>query len=153
MAESHLVSGLKNLRAEKLGRLQQIKAEIERLEAEAASVEAVVGHVDGVLKDVAPELDLETVKPVRARRPTQVNGHDGSGHALPVTQHILRIMRLEKQPMAIDEIVECLAVQRPGSDRKKLSSSAYQFLGVKVKDGLLLRHDLQDGRKAFSINR
>jgi hypothetical protein len=38
MAEPNLVSGLKNLRAEKLGVLQKIKQQIESLEVHAARV-------------------------------------------------------------------------------------------------------------------
>lgn len=85
-------------------------------------------HIDGVLKEVVPELDLESIKPVRSRRSKEANGHDGSEHSLPLTLHALRIMREEGVPMTVDEIVECLASRGreptgSGSRRRLISSS------------------------------
>lgn len=153
MAESHLISGLKNLRSEKLGVLQDIKEQIARLEAHAASVEGVISHIDGVLKDVAPDLDLETVKPVRARKSAKDElRDDGSTNRKPVTQHVLSILR-EGGPATITEILVKLADARPGHDPKKLRSSASVFLAQKQKDGLIKVDGERDGRQIYAINR
>jgi hypothetical protein len=153
MAESHLVSGLKNLRSEKLGVLQDIKEQIARLEAHAATVEGVITHIDGVLKDVAPDLDLDAVKPVRSRKSAKDDlRHDGSTHRKPVTQHVLAILR-EGGPATISEILVKLADARPGHDPKKLRGSASVYLAAKLKDGLVKVDGKKDGNQIYAINR
>jgi hypothetical protein len=153
MAETHLVSGLKNLRAEKLGILQEIKQQIESLEAHAARVEAVIAHIDGVMQDVAPEVDLAAVKPTRSRRDQKEKRlTDGSSHRLPMTQHVLRVLR-EEGPKTASEIVARLSNLRPGHDPDKLKKSTSVFLSQKVKAGLLMLDGIQDGLQVYAIKR
>lgn len=167
MAESHLVSGLKTLRAERLGDLERINEEIRRLEAEAERLEGLVGSIDNVLKDQAPDLDLSTIKPVRSRRtssegPRSQGATSGTGRPRgpkgderfgPVTKHILRVMREETFPLTAAQILDIVARQRGETDVTKLRYSVNNFLSTRLKEGVLSRHELNDGSVAYSINR
>lgn len=153
MAESHLVSGLKNLRSEKLGTLNDIKEQIARLEAHAAQVEGVIEHIDGVLKDVAPDLDLDTVKPYRPRQTKEEKlRHDGSTHKLPVTQHVLKMLR-EEGPATAREILAKLSSKRTGHDPETLKKNISVFLSQKLKQELLKHDGERDGLQVYAINR
>ncbi len=155
MADSHLVSGLRNLRAEKLGKLQQLKKEIDRLVSEATEVEGMIEHVDAVLKDVAPDTDLEAIKPVRARQPEARGGVPRlhSDGRLPVTQQVLRVLREESIPMTADEVIACVARHHRDKDERKLANNVRVFLSLKTREGLLVANDTADGRKRYAINR
>ena len=74
MGETHLISGLKGLRAERLEELQRIRREIQYLSAKAAGIEDLIGHVDGVLTHVAPDLPLDYVAPMRTKPMFEVVG-------------------------------------------------------------------------------
>ena len=173
MAESHLVSGLKSLRAEKMGALERVQEEILKLEAEAERIEALIGNIDGVLKDQAPDLDLSAVKPTRARpksdagqrgaarraapartraRGTRSGGEADDKHG-PVTKHILKVMRAESFPMTAEQIATIVGQQRGATNLKKLRFSVNNFIYTRLREGLLVKHDLRDGTVAYTINR
>lgn len=181
MGETHLVSGLKALRAEKLDDLERIREDIALLEKKAVEIEGVLVHVDGVLAHVAPDLALQAVVPVRHRTaPSKANGRDhqpaaprrrhtrpaddkdtvdrnrrgdGLSHELPVTQHVLRLLRTEGIPMTVDEVVEVLAMQRHGAKREKLTGSVRNFLSTKTREGLLSAEAGADGLKRYAVRR
>jgi hypothetical protein len=160
MAESHLTSGLKALRAERTGELARIREEIARLEAEEARVEALVVHINAVLTHVEPNIDIDSIKPRQRRHdaagvaPKRGGPRDGGGeHTLPVTQHVLRILREEGKPMTVEEVVESLMVQRDGADRKKLLYSVRNHLSTKVREGLLTAEVGPDGLKRYAVAR
>lgn len=182
MGETHLISGLKALRAEKLDDLERIREDIVLLEKKAVEIEGVLVHVDGVLAHVAPDLALQAVVPVRPRQvPVKANGRDhqpsasrrrrtrpvdddgekadlnrrgdGLSHELPVTQHVLRLLRTEGIPMTVEEVVEVLALQRHGANRDKLTGSVRNFLSTKTKEGLLTAEAGADGLKRYAVRR
>ena len=156
MADTFLISGLKKLRAEKLGDLDGVKERMRVLEAEAAQIETVLGHIDGVLKEVAPEEKLENIKPVRTNRsrghaPTgRTSRRDGIG-GVPVPTHVLQVMRREGLSMTAVEIVDRVMALRPSEKRPRIDRAVRSYLRVKVEDGLLDRQDGEDGTARFSI--
>lgn len=157
MAESHLVSGLKNLRAEKLGDLQGVREKMDELEAEAVRIETVLGHIDGVLKEVAPDENLDEIKPVRTNRsrgqaPTgrATSRRDGVG-GIPVPRQVLQVMRQENIPMTMSQITDCVMVLRPDEQRARIDKCVRSFVRQKVDEGLLNRIETADGESCFSI--
>lgn len=90
------MSGLKKLRSEKLGELERIAEAIAGFEGSTSKIEALVGHIDGVLADIVPGLDLTSIKPVRSRHIAGKSRKSESGHAgagcVPVTKSVLRLL-------------------------------------------------------------
>ena len=158
MGDTYLVSGLRKLRAEKLGDLQGVRDKIDELEAEAAHIEAVLGHIDGVMKEVAPGENLEAIKPVRTNRS---RGHaptgrptgsrrDGIG-GIPVPRHVLQVMRQESVPMTIPQITDCVMALRPGESRARIDKSVRSYVKLKVDEELLSRIEFADGEARYAI--
>jgi hypothetical protein len=149
MTDSHFLSRLKELWAEKSGELEKAREEVARLEG-------LVVHYSAVLKDQAPDFNTAELKPVRRRKASNSDGggrsRDSSDRA-PVTQDILIILRDEDMPMTADEIAQTLSRVRNDPDVKKLKGSVHTFMHVKVKEGLIAKHERTDGVAAYTINR
>jgi hypothetical protein len=157
MGDTYLVSGLKKLRAERMGDLQGVRERMADLEAEALRIEAVLGHVDGVLREVAPAENLEAIQPVRTnrsrgqaqtgRKPSRRDGINGS----PVPRDVLTVMRQENTPLTASQITDCVMVLRPDEDRNRVDKSVRSCLAAKTAEGLIGRVDYPDGEIRFSI--
>jgi len=157
MGDTYLVSGLRRLRAEKLGDLQGVGERMAELEAEAARIEDVLAHIDGVLKEVAPGEVIEAIKPVRTNksrgqaptgRPTA--RRDGIG-GIPVPRQVLQVMRQENIPLTISQITDCVMALRPGEQRARIDKCVRSCVTQKVAEGLLSRTDSEDDKALFSI--
>ncbi len=95
MAESHVVSGLVAKRSELTGLVNHYQAEIRRIAADLA-------HVDAAIKLFDPDYDLRTVKPtaVRVLNPWFEHGDVG--------RWALDALRLASVPLSTREIAENL---------------------------------------------
>lgn len=134
MAESHFVSALRQRRADCLGELNEVRKTLAEMEAREAALVEKLGHVDALIRDEAPELLLETIKPRKPRGPHPRSG--GTGRT-PLSQAVLRTLRTRKAPMSAREVKEELQVVFPDQDELKLLHNVSTFLSVKKKAGLL----------------
>jgi hypothetical protein len=157
MAESHMVSGLKTTRAEKLGELAQLRERMDLLEADAMRVEKFLTHIDAVLKEVAPGIELETIKPVRVRSKPNAGkfstnrGKYPSGAGPQVPTHVMRVMREAETPMTTTEIIDAVMELREGDDRTRVSHCVHSCLTQKTRDGLFIRTVDNDNIARYSI--
>ncbi len=138
MAESHLISQLKQVRADCLGELEDVRRAIADLERQEATVLQNLQHVDGVLRFKAPDLALDGIRPRRRRDARTDNDDDGSDtKRQPMTHAVLRTLRIGKRPMSAREVMEALRTEYSDGDEGKLLRSISTFLSVKKKEGLL----------------
>lgn len=137
MAEGHFISGLKQRRAEHLGRLQQLRDEIANLEAEERELLDTLGHVDALLRIEAPDLRLDLIKPRKPRDPKRVATSKGRG-GVPITKAVLRLLRIEGSGMTVEEIAERLSSDYPELERKKLVQNIRIFLSARKGSGTLV---------------
>ncbi len=146
---AHLISGLKQLRGEALNRIAEIDKQLEALELERETTAANLKHVDGVLLQQDPDIKLEAIK---ARRPKgSLVSKRGDGRRLPVTQAILKLLRVRNLPMSVDEVVESLERDYPTTDKKKLKQNARMFLSSKKTKGVLQAVENGKGVLAYSF--
>jgi hypothetical protein len=98
MAETHVVSGLVNKRAELTGQIQHYIQLIQRLEADKA-------HIDATIKLFAPDFNLNAIRAKQYRQRSSVFKY---GDALV---QVLDVMREADRPIASQEIAEILAAK------------------------------------------
>ena len=141
MADTHLLSALKQRRADCLGDIRSVQADMAALEAREAALMSFLGHVDALLRAEAPDLDLETIRPRKRRDPhrrAQVGTPDGEKR-LPVTKAVLRLLRTEPVPMTVDEVVKKLrSTDYAEMDDQKLTQNVRMFLSAKKSAGVLV---------------
>ncbi len=137
MAEDYrqLVAQLTRLRGETLSRIDDLDKQIAALEQERESITAELAYVDGILRARAPELKLETVKPRRPKGSCVVKRADG--RRVPVTQAILKLLRVRNVPMSVDDVVEVLSLDYPALDAEKLKQNVRSFLSTRRSKGVL----------------
>lgn len=149
MAETHLVSGLKQRRAERLGELEEVRARLSELEAQEQKLLEMLAHVDALLVVEAPDLELARIKP-RKPRTSRVPGTGRSEQGakrIPITKAILRLMRTEQLPMSVDEVVVCLRRDYGDVEERKLVQNVRAFLSTKKTSGVLTASE--DGAKTL----
>jgi hypothetical protein len=135
VAESHLTSQLKQLRAECLGELEEVRRAIADLERQEATILERLQHVDGVLRFKAPDFALDSIRPRRRRDAAVSDDNNGSDRKRgSLTKAVLRTLRLGKRPR---EVMEALRDEFADGDDGKLLRSVSTTLSVKKKDGLL----------------
>ena len=153
MAETHFLGALKQRRADYLGDLQAIWAEIAALEVREDEAVSLLGHVDALLRVEAPDLDLEGVRPRKRRGPhprAQVGTSDGE-RRVPVTKAVLRLLRTERVGMTVGEVVDRLrASDYPDMDDGKLTRNVRLFLSAKKSAGVLTSNDERPLRYAVA---
>ena len=140
MADTHLLSALKQRRADCLGDIRSVQAAMAALEAREAALMSFLGHVDALLRAEAPDLDLETIRPRKRRDPhrrAQVGTPDEKRP--PVTKAILRLLREERAPMTVEEVVTKLrSSDYAEMDDHKLTQNVRMFLSAKKSAGVLV---------------
>ena len=149
MAEEHLISGLKRLRGETLCRVADIDKQIETLEREREAALAALKHVDGVLLLQEPGIKLEAIKARRPKGSCVTTRADG--RRVPVTQAILKLLRIRDVPMSVDDIVTSLQPDYPSKDGEKLKQNVRMFLSSKKKAGILQAGPNDKGVLAYSF--
>ena len=133
MAESHLVSGLTQLRADCLGELEDVRRTIAEAERQEMVILERLRHVDGVLRFKAPELALASIRSHRRRA-----GASTPGTKQPsLAKAVLRTLRMRKQPMSAREVLDALRRDYPDRDEGTLLRTISTFLSSKKKEGLL----------------
>ena len=142
MAESHFVSALRQRRADCLGELNEVRKTLAELEAREAALFEKMGHVDALIRDEAPELLLEIIKP---RKPRGPHPRSGGGGRTPLSQAVLRTLRTRKTPMSAREVKDELQAAFPDQDEPKLLRNVSTFLSIKKKAGLLEAAATDDG--------
>ena len=133
MAESHLVSGLTQLRADCLGELEDVRCAIAEAERQEMAILERLRHVDGVLRFKAPELALASIRPHKRRA-----GASTTGMKQPsLAKAVLRTLRMRKQPMSAREVLDALRRDYPDCDEGALLRTISTFLSSKKKERLL----------------
>ena len=143
MAESHFVSAMKQRRADYLGDLQRLQVEMATLEGRETDLISLLGSVDALLPVEAPEFDLDDVRPRKRRDPhprAQAGSPDGEKR-LPVTKAILRVLRTEKVPMTVEDVVDRLRTDYADIGERKLAQNIRTFLSSKKAAGILASND------------
>ena len=135
MADEHLISGLKQLRGETLCRVADIDKQLEALELEREIALAALEHVDGVLLLKEPGIKLEAIKARRPKGSCVTTRADG--RRVPVTQAILKLLRVRDVSMSVDDIVTSLRPDYPSKDGEKLRQNVRMFLSSKKRMGIL----------------
>ena len=133
MAETHLVSGLTQLRADCLGELENVRRAIAEMEQQEVAILERLRHVDGVLGFKAPELVLANIRPRRRRAGASAPG----GKQPSLAKAVLRTLRTRKQPMSAREVLATLRDDYPDRDEGALLRTISTFLSIKKKEGLL----------------
>ncbi len=154
MAETHLVSGLKQRRAERLGELEDVRTKLAELETEEREILAMLAHVDALLAVEAPGLELARIRPRKPRGPLPGKGGGrgaGNSKRIPVTQAVLRVMRTEQVPMSVDEVVVCLRREYGDVEERKLLQSVRGFLSTKKASGILTASEDGIGPLRYAI--
>ena len=154
MAETHLVSGLKQRRAERLGELEDIRARLAELEGKEQELLAMLAHVDALLTVEAPDLELARIRPrkPRAARASSGGGHGvGNSKRIPITQAVLRVMRTEQVPMSVDEVVVCLRRDYSDVEERKLIQNVRAFLSTRKASGVLTASEDGIGLLRYAI--
>lgn len=104
-----MVTGLVKKRAEITGEIERVH---ERLRQLAADLE----HIDGTLRIVAPDMQVEAIRPKLFKPP-----EDWSKRG-QMSRMVLSIIRTAKEPLTTREIATELLIQRGmGTDRKLLA--------------------------------
>lgn len=149
MRDTHLLSGLKQLRGESLGRLADIDKQLEVLEAQRETEMEALRDIDKVLRRQAPEFALETIK---ARRPkgSRISTRK-DGRRVPVTRAITNLLHLRNVAMSVDDVVECLAGDYPSMDIEKLKQNVRMCLSTKRTKGVLQAATNDKGLLAYSF--
>lgn len=140
MAESHFLSGLKQRRAERLGGLETIRAEIAALEAREVETVEQLSHLDALLKSEDPSIKLDAIRPRKARGSSPRFGAVRPGDdakRLPVTKAVLRLLRTEGIAMTVDQVVARLEPDYADLERKKLVQNVRMFMSAKKSAGVL----------------
>ena len=142
MADSHFVSALRQRWADRLGELEQARLAIAGLEAEEAAIAEKLTHLEAMIRDEAPELLLETIKP---RKPRAPKPDDAGGTRMPLSKAILRTLRLKKKAMSAREVRDALREDYADQGDVKLLRNVSTILSVKKTAGLLSALQTDDG--------
>ncbi len=149
MADNHLISGLKQLRGETLGRIADLDKQLEAIEREREAAVAALDHIDGVLLHQDPDIQLDAIKARRPKGSCVTTRADG--RRVPVTQATLKLLRIRNVPMSVDDLVECLAGDYPSMDNEKLKQNVRMCLSTKKKNGVLQAATNDKGLLAYSF--
>lgn len=149
MAENHLISGLRQLRGETLGRIADLDRQLETMEREREAAVSALDHIDGVLLHQDPDIKLETIKARRPKGSCVTTRADG--RRVPVTQAVLKLLRIRNVPMSVDDVVECLERDYPSMDSKKLKQNVRMLLSTKKAKGVLQATNNDRGVLSYSF--
>jgi hypothetical protein len=121
MAERHVISALRDKRAELAGRIVRIEQQLGQFRADLI-------HVDATIRLFAPDLEPETIQAKVIRR------RDGWFKQGEVKRRVLDTLRRSDQPMAAPGLVRAVMMER-GLDPADRSS----FAKIQLKVGANLR--------------
>ena len=147
--DTHLFSGLKQLRGETLGRVADLDKQIEALEQERDAAVSALSHVDAVLRQQDPTVKLESIKARRPKGSCASTRRDGK--RVPVTRAVMTLLRARNVPMTVQDIVACLRSDYPSIDDRKLTQNVRMLLSTKKAAGVLKTTPTEGRAQAYSF--
>jgi hypothetical protein len=154
MAESHLISALKQRRIEYLDEFEAVDKTIDMAKATQAEILVSLGYVDGLLHKEVPGIVLEDIRPRKKRSAHPRAGGNGRGGVAgrpSISKATLRLLRTGKRAMTVDQLADGLASQFTSIDRTRLKQNIRTTLSNGKRDGTLRAAANDVGYMAYEI--